>query len=56
MLSDGAYEQLSLCYGADLDEEAAGALAEKLEEMNEDWEVEVFYGGQPLYPLLLAME
>ena len=32
------------------------ALAEKLEEINEDWEVEVFYGGQPLYPLLLAME
>ena len=28
----------------------------KLEEINEDWEVEVFYGGQPLYPLLLAME
>ena len=56
MLSGGDYELLSLYYGADLDEEAAGELAEKLEAMNEDWEVEVFYGGQPLYPLLLAME
>ena len=56
MLSGGDYELLSLYYGADLDEEAAGALAEKLEEINEDWEVEVFYGGQPLYPILLAME
>ena len=56
MLSDGDYELLSLYYGADLDEDTAGALAEKLEAINEDWEVEVFYGGQPLYPLLLAME
>ena len=56
MLSGGDYELLSLYYGADLDEAAAGTLAAKLEEINEDWEVEVFYGGQPLYPLLLAME
>ena len=56
MLSDGDYELLSLYYGADLDEDTAGALAEKLEAINEDLEVEVFYGGQPLYPLLLAME
>ena len=56
MLSDGEYELLSLYYGADVDEEAAAELAEKVEAMNEDWEVEVFYGGQPLYPLLLAME
>lgn len=56
MLAEGDYELISLYYGADLDEEAAAALADKVSTMNEDWEVETFYGGQPLYPLLLAME
>lgn len=56
MLAGGDYELISLYYGADLDEEAAEALADKLGAMNDNWEVETFYGGQPLYPLLLAME
>lgn len=56
MLAEGDYELISFYYGADLDEEAAAALADKVSAMNEDWEVETFYGGQPLYPLLLAME
>ena len=56
MLSDGDYELISMYYGADLSEADAEQLADKLKELNEDWEVETFYGGQPLYPLLLAME
>ena len=56
MLSDGDYEALSLYYGAGLSEDEAEELAEGLENINEDWEVDVFYGGQPLYPVLLAME
>lgn len=56
LLEDGDYELISLYYGDNLDEEGASALAEELEEINEDWEIETFYGGQPLYPLLIAME
>ena len=56
MLGGGDYELISMYYGADLSEADAKMLADKLEELNEDWEVETFYGGQPLYPLLLAME
>ena len=56
LLEGGDYELISLYYGDTLDEEGAEALAEELGEVNEDWEVETFYGGQPLYPLLIAME
>ncbi len=56
MLADGDYEAISLYYGAGLSEDEAEELAEGLENINEDWEVDVFYGGQPLYPVLLAME
>ena len=56
MLADGDYEAISMYYGAGLSEDEANELAEGLENINEDWEVDVFYGGQPLYPVLLAME
>lgn len=56
VLASGDYEIVSLYYGDDMDEEAAAEIAEQLEEINEDWEVETFYGGQPLYPLLMSME
>ena len=56
MLTDGDYELISLYYGADVTEEQAEKLAAEVEELNDEWEVETFYGGQPLYPILLAME
>lgn len=56
LLEGGDYELISMYYGEGLDEEGAQELAEELEEINEDWEVETFYGGQPLYPLLISME
>ncbi len=56
MLSDGGYELISLYYGADVTEEQARDLADSLQDLNDEWEVETFYGGQPLYPVLLAME
>ena len=56
VLADGDYEIVSLYYGDDMDQDAAEEVAEQLEEINEDWEVETFYGGQPLYPLLMSME
>lgn len=56
LLADGDYELVSLYYGAAISEEQAEKLADKLREKNDDWEVETFYGGQPLYPIILAME
>ena len=56
MLAEGDYELISLYYGADVTKAQAEELAEKLVELNDEWEVETFYGGQPLYPILLAME
>lgn len=56
MLSEGDYELISIYYGEDITKEEAEEIVEHLEEINEDWEVELFYGGQPLYPLLLSME
>ncbi len=56
LLEDGDYELVSMYYGSDISKEQAEEIAEQLQEMNEDWEIEVFDGGQPLYPLLLSME
>ncbi len=56
MLADGEYELISMFYGSDLSAEDAEKLADKVSAMSDDWEVETFYGGQPLYPILLAME
>ncbi len=56
MLSEGDYELISLYYGEDITKEEAEEIVEHLAEVNEDWEVELFYGGQPLYPLLMSME
>ena len=43
-------------YGADLPKEDAEALADDLRELNDDWEVETFYGGNHYTPYFLAME
>ena len=56
LVDGGDYELISLYYGDDMTAEEAADLQEELESFNEDWEVEHFYGGQPLYPLLIAME
>ena len=56
MLADGDYELISLYYGADITKEQAEELADKLRERNDECEVELFYGGQPLYPVILSME
>ena len=56
LLEGGDYELISLYYGEGLDEDGCAELADEIVEANEDWEVETFYGGQPLYPLLIAME
>ncbi len=56
LLADGDYELISMYYGSDMAEKEAMELADYVRTLNEDWEVEMFRGGQPLYPVLMAME
>lgn len=55
MLKGKDYELVSLYYGDQLDEGQANLLAAHIEELG-DFEVEVFPGGQPNYPLILSLE
>ncbi|WP_018589790.1 DAK2 domain-containing protein [Terrisporobacter glycolicus] len=47
---------ITLFYGEDTSEEEAGALRDLLEEKFEDIDVELHYGGQPLYYYLISVE
>ncbi|MFL7837982.1 MAG: DAK2 domain-containing protein [Candidatus Promineifilaceae bacterium] len=49
-------EIVSIYYGADVDEEEATAVAEKIESIYEDVEVELLPGGQPHYFYILGAE
>jgi uncharacterized protein len=55
MLEDGA-DILTLLWGADLDEKEAGEIADAIRGLDPDLEVEVRYGGQPLYPVQMVAE
>lgn len=50
------YELLTLYFGEGLTESDAEALAEVIVAEYEDMEVEIVYGGQPLYPYLISLE
>ncbi|WP_427338563.1 DAK2 domain-containing protein [Caloranaerobacter sp. DY30410] len=47
---------ITLYYGEDISEEEAKALAEAIEDEIEDCDVEVVYGGQPLYYYIFSIE
>lgn len=47
---------VTLFYGEDVSEEAANELRDLLEEKFEDIDVELYYGGQPLYYYLISVE
>lgn len=49
-------ELVSLYYGAETTEEDANALAQEIEQEYEDLEVEVQYGGQPVYSYFISVE
>lgn len=55
-LVDESTELISIYYGADITEEAAGELVNILNEEFEDLEVEINYGGQPVYYYLISIE
>lgn len=47
---------LTIYYGEDVEEADAQAVADKIGAAYEDWDVEVYYGGQPLYYYLISLE
>lgn len=49
-------ELISIYYGADTTKEQAEALLEKVEETYGDCDVQLEYGGQPIYYFLLSVE
>ena len=55
-LVDADSSIVSIYYGEDVKEEEASKLAKLVEEKYEDIEVELVYGGQPLYYYLISVE
>jgi DAK2 domain fusion protein YloV len=55
-LIDEDSEMISIYYGSDVDEEKAEEIAEKMEELYPDCDVELQYGGQPIYYYIVSVE
>ena len=55
-MTDEDSELISLYYGEDVKEEEAEAMADSVRDVCPDCEVEVNYGGQPIYYYLISVE
>lgn len=57
-LYDDTAELITIYYGEDVGEDAAEALAQELSETidNDDLDIEVIYGGQPVYYYIISVE
>ena len=55
-MQDEESEIVSLYYGAEVTEEAANKLADKIAETLPEIEVEVYPGGQPIYYYIASVE
>ena len=55
MLDDNS-EIVTIYYGSDVSEEDAQALADRAAQMFEDKEIELQYGGQPVYYYMISAE
>lgn len=55
-LVDDESELVSLYYGADATEEEAEGIADKITEIYNGVDVEVQYGGQPVYSYFISVE
>jgi DAK2 domain fusion protein YloV len=53
---DDESEVISVYFGADVKEESAQALADELEELYPDCEIELNVGGQPIYYYIISVE
>ena len=55
-LVDDMSEIISIYYGEEVSEETANALGEKVSELYPDCDVEVHFGGQPIYHYVVSVE
>lgn len=55
-MTDEDSEVISIYYGADIEEDQAEELAAKVEDLYPDCDVELQYGGQPIYYYILSVE
>ncbi|MBR4966439.1 MAG: DAK2 domain-containing protein, partial [Lachnospiraceae bacterium] len=56
MVDEDNDELISIYYGEDISEEEASALSEEIEEKYPDLDVELQYGGQPIYYYIISVE
>ncbi len=56
MIDEDNDELISIYYGEDISEEDASALSEMIEEKYPDLDVELQYGGQPIYYYIISVE
>lgn len=56
MVDEDSDELISIYYGEDISEEEASALSEEIEEKYPDLDVELQYGGQPIYYYIISVE
>lgn len=49
-------EIVTIYYGSDVEEAVANSLAEEIESLYDEVDVEVYYGGQPLYYYIFSVE
>ncbi len=56
MVEEDSDELISIYYGEDISEEDATALSEEIEEKFPDLDVELQYGGQPIYYYIVSVE
>jgi DAK2 domain fusion protein YloV len=55
-LVDDESELISLYYGEDITDEEAGSVGDELMELFPDLDVEIHYGGQPIYYYIVSVE
>ena len=55
-MKESDHEILTLYYGKDVKEEDAQKLCDELQEKYDDCEVDLHYGGQPLYYYIFSLE
>ena len=56
IMTDEDSELISIYYGQEVTEEDANSLAEEIEEIYPDADIEVQFGGQPIYYYVLSVE
>ena len=53
---DDSTELISIYYGEDIDEAKAGSPLKKVQKKHKNLEIELQYGGQPIYYYIVSAE